>query len=221
VTLHDHIQRYLELVDTANSLFQKVKASHAALMPCTQGCDDCCSVYFQLSLIEAFVINGYFKSQVDPRMQQEVMKKAADVEPMFQQALRASSTRSEEERELGGKSSDEVLGALRIPCVLHVDGSCLLYEHRPITCRLYGAPQKIGGQVIACPKTGFQRNQAYLSIDVAKINETLHDYSREFLSDLIGLTPTSAAEMLFPLPTALRINFDKEFFTDLKARLQA
>ncbi len=130
-----------------------------------------------------------------------------------------STATNDEEQEPGGRSRDEALGALRIPCVLHVDGSCLLYEHRPITCRLYGTPQKIGGQVIACPKTGFRKNHAYLSIDVTKINETLRDYSREFLTDLIGMTPTTMTEMLFPLPTALRINFDKAFFKDLKEKL--
>ncbi len=220
MTLHDHIQRYMELVSTADALFEKVRESHSALMPCKQGCDDCCSVYFRLSLIESFVINGFFRSYVDAHKRQQVMRKAADVEPMFEQASGRSSARNKEE-EVAGKSADEILGTVRIPCVLHVEGSCLLYEHRPITCRLYGTPQKIGDQVIACPKTGFRRNHAYLSIDVTRINETLYIYSQEFLTDLIGFAPTTMTEMLFPLPTALRIDFDKEFFTALKQRLKA
>lgn len=218
--LNDHVQRYLGLVNTADALFDQVRESHAQLMPCKPGCNDCCSVYFRVGLIEAFVINGYFRHDVDAHIQQMVLRRTAEVEPMFEQALKRSYPADRPEQNAVETSAEKVLGAVRIPCVLHADGSCLLYEHRPITCRLYGTPQKIGDQVIACPKTGFQKNHGYLAIDVTKINETLHGYSREFLVDLIGIDPRARRELLFPLPTALRLNFDKSFFMSLRERLE-
>lgn len=220
MTLNEHIQRYLRLVNTADALFQQVKHTHAELMPCMPGCDDCCSVYFRLTLIEAFVINGYFRHDLDAHTQRGILVRAAALEPLFEQALKRCDPGGEAKQGSNEARPEEMLGAIRIPCVLHADGSCRLYEKRPITCRVYGAPQKIGDQVIACPRTGFQRNQAYLSIDVTRINRTLQEYSREFLIDIIGMEPT-ARELWFPLPTALRTNFDKSFFVSLRERFEA
>ncbi len=220
MTLNEHIQRYLRLVNTADALFDQVRQSHAKLMPCKVGCDDCCSVYFQLTLIEAFIINGYFRHELDSKTQQDVLARTKHIEPLFEQALGRLAPKNKWDEKGADTSMGQSLGAVRIPCVLHMHGSCLLYQSRPITCRLYGAPQRIGDQVIACPRTGFQVDHAYLAVDVTKINESLQRYSAEFLADLLGITSIAQLDLFFPLPTALRLSFDKTFFTSLREKLE-
>lgn len=221
MTLNEHIQRYLKLANQADELFEKVRNNHSDLMPCQIGCNDCCSVYFELSLIEAYVIHGFFGSHVSPEIQKDIRERALVVEPLFrEQQLIASRLRN-----FGQLDPDELIvrnvATAIIPCILNLDGSCLLYDCRPITCRLYGTPQKIGDRITACPKTGFQKNRNYLSIEVTKINQALYDYSRDFLIDLIGIAPRSFPGLVMPVPTALKTPFDKSFFISLRDNLES
>jgi hypothetical protein len=100
---------------------------------------------------------------------------------------------------------------ISVPCPLNEDGGCLLYEHRPITCRLYGVPQKIGPRVISCPKTGFETGTKYQTVNVDEIQGALLRYSREFLQDLTGRT-SKRPPRFFSLGEALHTSFDREFF---------
>lgn len=219
MTLEEHVCRYLELVADAESLFRSVSTSHGDLMPCKQGCDDCCSVYFELSLIEAFAISGFFARNLSSEHRDSALQRAAQSEPMFNIARK----RFQELVDAGERDADDVADAasrLRILCPLNHDGACVLYEHRPITCRIYGAPQKIGDKVLSCPRTLFRKGEKYLTVSVDEINRKLHEYSNEFLMDLIGVLYPEFPGPLFSMPQALQTRFDKEFFLSLKQTLE-
>lgn len=219
MTLQEHIRRYLELVADAESLFGSVSNSHGDLMPCKEGCDDCCSVYFELSLIEAFVISRFFTRNLSSEHRDPVLQRAAQSEPMFNIAR----NRFQELADADDGEADDISDAasrLRILCPLNHDEACVLYEHRPITCRIYGAPQKIGDKVLSCPRTLFRKGEKYLTVSVDEINHKLHEYSNEFLMDLIGVPYPEFSGPLFSMPQALQTRFDKEFFLSLKQTLE-
>ena len=215
MTLQEHLRRYLEFVARVDQLFRSVAEAHADLMACKPGCDDCCSVYFELSLIEAFYLSGMVRDQLNAHARDRLLARADQAEPVFRHArgiLQGISNRGpDSEREVQDAAS-----RLKIRCPLNEDGICVLYEHRPVTCRLYGTPQKIGDRVISCPKTGFRPGNQYTSVDVNALQRQLFDYSCDFLMDLIGTAPSAPPGPLFTVPDAVRTGFDKDFFIALK-----
>jgi hypothetical protein len=215
MTLQEHIQRYLELADQADRLFQSVAARHGDLMRCKLGCDDCCAVYFELSLIEAFVVSGMFTERVSEKSRKRALARADHVEPLYSQAGLLLQQKAAEEGAISAALLEEA-SRLKIPCPLREDGACILYAQRPITCRLYGTPQKIADRVVSCPKTGFREGEHYVTVDVDALQQRLFEYSRELLIDLIGFAPAEPPGPLFSMPVTLRTRFDKQFFLSLR-----
>ncbi len=86
MNLQEHIQRYVELVCRADRLFESVAQRHGELLTCKPGCDDCCSVFFQLSLIEAFFVSGMFRQKLSSSALERVLARAEQSGALFQQA---------------------------------------------------------------------------------------------------------------------------------------
>lgn len=214
--IEEHIRRYLELTARADRLFAAVEKAHGDLMPCKPGCDDCCSVYFELALIEAFTISGMFLRDVTGPCRDRVLARAEVAEPLFREARSLLAG-------MGASGSGDVVeyaSKLKIPCPLKEDGCCVLYDYRPITCRIYGTPQSIGNRVVSCPRTGFVKGGRYTSVNVDAIHRELYEYSREFLVDLIGVAPAAPPGPLFSVPLALKTSFDRAFFVSLSEALE-
>jgi hypothetical protein len=214
--IEEHIRRYLELVARADRLFASVEKAHRDLMPCGPGCDDCCSVYFELSLIEAFTLSGMFKECVKGAARDRALARAEESAPLYLEARSIFAS-------IGSSGEGDVVDSaarLKIPCPLKEDGCCILYEHRPITCRIYGTPQNIGNRVVSCPRTSFVKGRRYTSVNVEAIHKELYEYSREFLLDLIGVSSTVPPGPLFSVPLALRTSFDRDFFVELSRALE-
>jgi hypothetical protein len=218
MNFQDHIRRYLELVASANRLFEAVHREHGHLMGCKPGCDECCSVYYELSLIEAFVINGMFDQVVSRSAARRALKRAESVEPLFLKAKEDLLTAPQDTATQAGLQ--EAAARIRLQCPLNEEGGCVLYEYRPITCRLYGVPQKISGRVVSCPRSGFLKGDLYTTVDVDDMQRRLFEFSREFLEDMVGVGPSAPPGPLFFIATALRTRFDKGFFLSLREGLQ-
>lgn len=214
MNLQDHISRYLDLVGQAEELFETVQRSHGDLMACKPGCDDCCHVYFKVSLIEAFVISAMFRQNLSNGAQERVLARSENVEPLFREAeiLLRRPDPGEKDELL------ETASRIKIPCPLNEDQTCALYAYRPITCRLYGTPQKIADRVVSCPRCRFSEGSKYMTVDVNEIQRQLYEYSRELLKDLIGID-VPAPGPGYSLPETLRTVFDKNFFLTLRDSL--
>jgi Fe-S-cluster containining protein len=215
MNLQEHIQRYVELVRRADRLFETVARQHGSLLNCKPGCDDCCSVFFQLSLIEAFFVSGMFRQELETTVQERVLARAEQSGSLFHQATVMLAGMEGTDRE----ELSEAAAKLKIPCPLIEDHGCVLYEHRPITCRLYGVPQKIGTKVVSCPHNGFRTGVRYTTVDVDEIQQILYRYSSELLENLIGRCPSAPPGPLFSVPQALRTSFDRSFFETLRETL--
>jgi Fe-S-cluster containining protein len=217
MTLNDHLLRYLDFLNRMDSLFDAVKKRHGGLMPCGPGCEDCCNVYFDLGLIEAFYISGAFARELSEKARSEVAARSCEAESAFNRTNRILGEMAER-----GDSADVVEAAsrVRIRCPLLDQGQCVLYAHRPATCRAYGTPQRIRGRVVTCPRTGFREGENYLTVEVDKMRDELNSYSRELLYDLIGMEPAFGQAPRYSLPLALRTRFDKAYFLSLMETLR-
>lgn len=90
----------------------------------------------------------------------------------------ALSTLPDSDRELLRARAPYFNDMLTCP-LLHDDGSCLLYPHRPLICRTHGMPLRItegsGCRVDFCPENFRSRTSlpGYAIIDLDRLNEVL------------------------------------------------
>jgi Fe-S-cluster containining protein len=175
-------------------------------------------VYYELTLIEAFVVNGMFGRTVPRPVARRALKRAESVEPLFLKAK--TDLISVPTETVTAEGLQEAAAKIKLQCPLNEEGGCVLYEYRPITCRLYGVPQKIANRVVSCPRSQFAKGDRYTTVDVNEIQTRLFEFAREFLEDMIGEGPSSPPGPLFFMATALKTQFDKDFFLSLKEGLR-
>lgn len=170
-------QNYELLVDKADAAFRRVAEEHGDCVRCAPGCADCCQAVFGLFLLEAAYLRDHFE-----RLGSEEKKAAL---------MRCSQTDRDLRRLENTLKAHEddprmqayVLSRERVRCpLLNDDQACILYAHRPITCRVYGIPTKIQGKARACGKAGFEQGRPYPVFDLDTVNRDLFVLSGELLS---------------------------------------
>jgi Fe-S-cluster containining protein len=119
-------------------LVQNDSAKYADQMQCGKGCTACCHGLFDISLEDALqVARGY--QQLPPEIQQRVNARASVLQQgILEQGPSSAPTFFGED----DPRIDEIVNAANsppCPC-LGANGECLIYDHRPISCRLEGVP---------------------------------------------------------------------------------
>jgi hypothetical protein len=90
-----------------------------------------------------------------------------------------------------------IMAAERIRCpLLNQEQDCVLYTHRPITCRVYGIPTRIHGKARVCGKSGFQANESYRAFDLDGVYQSLYGLSLELLRDSGAEDPEKASLLI-------------------------
>ena len=201
--------KYEALSKAADQVFERVRQAFPDCVQCREECADCCHALFDLTLIEALYLNEKFKARYD----------GAEREAMLEEANRVDRTIHKLKREAyrdlkAGKSEDEILAALgekRVRCpLLNERDMCDMYQHRPITCRLYGIPTAIGGKGRTCSLSKFEGGKSYPTADIDKIHSRLQEISAELLRDIQSAN-IKLADLLMPLSMALITEFDDAF----------
>lgn len=134
------IEQYGTLLKEVDDWFSGCLVSFPDLINCRSGCSGCCRGLFDITLLDALNL----KQGVDrlpPEVRQAVIVKARrQLEGLGRQWPEFAypwllEAVSEEKRSLMMPENDTT------PCVLLSDnGCCLVYDHRPMTCRLHGIP---------------------------------------------------------------------------------
>ena len=92
----------------------------------------------------------------------------------------------------------------RILCpLLDEKNECILYPHRPITCRVYGIPTMIQGMPRVCGKAGFKKDQSYPAFNIDGVHRELHDLSKEVLKGA-GTNDPERASLLISVSKVIR-----------------
>lgn len=136
------MQEYRRLLARVDDWYRSVKAT------CSIGCRDCCLGLFDIS-------------QADAELLQEGMANLDDATRRDIEARSLALLDRLGVRSLDGLNDDQIdevcsrMGPVECP-VLGPKGECRLYEFRPLTCRLMGAPVvDLSGEEIhpeGCPK---------------------------------------------------------------------
>jgi Fe-S-cluster containining protein len=134
------LENYGSLLSSVDIWFARCISSSPGRVKCTQGCSECCRGLFDITLLDAWYLKSGF-DRLDESIKKHVRTKAKkrlkslrkiwpDLEAPY-----ILNVKPENDWEELMPDEDET------PCPLLSDkGECLVYDFRPMTCRLHGIP---------------------------------------------------------------------------------
>ncbi len=142
------LENYGSLLKSVDRWFARCVADFPGLISCGQGCCSCCRGIFDITLLDAWFLKSGF-DKLDERTKTSVMHKAQQRLKLMKKVWPELdvpfilNVRPEEDWEALMPDDDDT------PCpLLSESGECLVYDFRPMTCRLHGIPLvDISGEV--------------------------------------------------------------------------
>jgi len=138
--MNEMLDRYESLLGEVDGWFEACLSRHAGLIACHHGCSACCRGLFDITLLDALCLKRGFDRL--PRSVQEAVQLKA-VAPLVELVGRwPEFSRPWVLNLIPEQLWDEMMPEEdETPCPLLSDeGSCLVYDQRPMTCRLNGIP---------------------------------------------------------------------------------
>ncbi len=204
-----YFEKYEAVVAMADEVFERVQKEFPECVKCKIKCDDCCYALFDLTLIEAIYLNHQFNKIIKDKERERLIERSNRADRKIHKIKRKAY-----KEKAGGKKEADILTDLageRIRCPLLNDKEmCDLYEHRPITCRLYGMPTSIGGVGYTCGKSGFIEGKQYPTVNLDLIQKKLYDITAEFVHR-IKSRHGKMADMLVPVSMAMLTDYDADY----------
>lgn len=168
VDLGDYFQQYEAIVAQIKDDVQAAAKGARHAQHCGSESDLCCWTDVELSLMEAIYFNYRLNRHLKGEQRMKAIRRALSI------SRTAAETTERQQRESNVQAND---GALRQKpddsnlCPLSLEKRCLIYDHRPITCRLYGVSDDL------IEKSGVASVLHRLS------NEVFYVYSGFFMKD--------------------------------------
>ena len=207
--LTKHFVKYEAVVHLVDQVFDRVKSEFPKEVFCREKCSDCCYAIFDLTLIEALYINHKFNEKFSGIEKADLIAVADKTDRALVKMKRNAFKevkKGEEELQVVGRMSQE-----RVRCpLLGKDDLCLLYDSRPITCRVYGIPTSTAGSSHICGRTNFVQGQPYPTMNMDKIYTQLQLLSAELIRD-IKSEKIRMHELLVPVSMAMITSFNEEY----------
>lgn len=193
---------YELLADKAEAAFQRMQTEYGSSMKCELHCSDCCHAVFGLFLIEAVYIQEHFYP-IDQEQKRQALIRSQAADQSLEQLQNKLKTFENDPH-----MQTYTLARERIRCPLLDDqNECILYQRRPITCRVYGIPTKMQEKVRACGKAGFKTSETYPIFDLDGIYQDLFILSKELLLEA-GVDKTDKASLLISMSKTIQTPTD-------------
>jgi len=202
----EYFERYEAVVADVDAVFKKFEADMPDLVKCGKGCSDCCYALFDITMVEAIYLNHKFNEKFSGIERSQIMERADQADRQIHKLKRKVYKASQQ-----GRPTQEILQEVakaRVRCpLLGDDNLCVLYENRPITCRLYGVPTSIAGQAHTCNQAGFEGGVKYPTVNMDIVIDKLIAIGRDMQKG-IDSKFKELGEMLVPVSMALVTDFN-------------
>jgi Fe-S-cluster containining protein len=199
---------YEGLLNTVDTAFDRVKKQYPECVKCDIRCADCCHALFDLTLIEALYINHHFNKKFQGTARERLLERANAADRKIYKIKRKAYQDHED-----GKNDEVILTEIaleRVRCpLLNEHDQCDLYDHRPVTCRIYGIPTAIGGKGHTCGKSAFAPGKSYPTMNMDALYEILYHISTELAAQI--QSRYKIADMLVPLSMAMLTDYNEEY----------
>jgi Fe-S-cluster containining protein len=207
IDINIYFTKYQEFMQGVDQIFNKMKNDYPQEVRCDQGCTECCFALFDLPLIEALYLNKKF-NELEPDLRTRILIEADKADRQttkIKKELHKEHQKGVPEQEIIKKAS-----RIKLRCPLLIDNKCVLYDHRPITCRLYGIPMDMGNITASCSESGFEAGKEYPGVHMNRVHDRLVSMSRELAEALNSKYP-ELHTMLVPLSMCLLTDYNKEY----------
>ncbi|MBU0465677.1 MAG: YkgJ family cysteine cluster protein [Proteobacteria bacterium] len=209
MNLREHFVKYEAVVHMADAVFDRVKKDFPKEVFCREKCSDCCYAIFDLTLIEALYLNDKFLKKFTGKEKNDLIEIAGKTDRALTKMKRDAYKEVKNganELEIVGKMSQE-----RVRCpLLGENDLCVMYEHRPLTCRIYGIPTSTAGVSHICGRTNFVQGKPYPTLNMDKIYTQLQLLSAQLVKD-IKSNNIKMHEMLIPVSMTMVTDFNEEY----------
>jgi Fe-S-cluster containining protein len=165
--LNEILKSYGKLLRTVDKWFAGVMAGNPGQVTCQRGCSDCCRSMFDITLLDAWLLKAGF-DRLPSSVKDNIFKAATARLDELSKLLPGLekpyilNVFPEAEWEKLMRDDDET------PCLLLDDnGLCLVYDYRPMTCRLHGLP--------LVDKSGEVFHDDWCTLNFAGVNPLLND----------------------------------------------
>lgn len=206
------MNEYGRLLAQVDAWFAGCLDRFPAAIACKAGCSDCCRGLFDITLLDACYLKKGFDAlplETKAKVMVKVRERLLSLKNLWPELDHPYilNTRAEDEWEMLMPEEDET------PCVLlGDDGRCLVYEHRPMTCRLNGLPlMDISGE----PFHDDWCTMNFRDMDPSHMTELRWPFYSHFTRELAlfreftkKLTGKAVNELDTFIPLALLIDFD-------------
>ncbi len=202
---------YYRLLGRVDTWFVRCLEAVPESIRCAQGCSGCCRGLFDISYLDAQLLRSGFDA-LPGVLRLEVLGRARSrmlelegLWPGFAPPYILNDLPTEDWREM--PEQDET------PCVLlGDDGLCLIYEHRPLTCRLHGLPQvELSGELFdgdCCSLNRFSPTTLQ-ALSRLPFGELFREEGRLIQAHALALLGRSREELDTLIPAAVLIDFDQ------------
>lgn len=180
--INDLLGRYGELLGEVDQWFMRCLVRHSGLIACHKGCSACCRGLFDITLMDAL----YLKQGLDllpTRTREAVVTKSirrleemSHLWPEFAPPWILNHIPEEQWGEMMPEEDET-------PCPLLSDqGICLVYAHRPMTCRLNGIPLfDVSGEELFDEWCTLN----FAGADPVKLEDIRHPFTELFTQELL------------------------------------
>ena len=206
------LKQYKNLLATVDQWFDRCIESAGTEISCRRGCSACCRGLFEISLLDAALLQKGF-SILDENCRQRILGKSRarlhslqQQWPDFQEPFILNTLPHEEWFEMPEEDMT--------PCpLLSDDGTCLVYQFRPMTCRLHGLPNiDVSGESFSDEYCSLN----FLDTNPLEMKELRWEFRKTFEQEfeLLGsfsekITGRRQLELDTFIPTALLIDFNR------------
>ncbi|RQD61815.1 YkgJ family cysteine cluster protein [Desulfonatronovibrio magnus] len=205
--LSRYFKAYEDLQKRTDDLFLQMKKNFSAEVQCDNGCTECCYALFDLPLVEALYLNSRFQD-VESSVRHQILIEADKADRKLHKIKKKLAQYHHD----GADARDVLLKASKekVQCPLLFDGRCAMYQHRPVTCRLYGIPLNTEYGVAACALSGFTQGKQYPTVHMQKLYQELMALSEE-IAVSINSRYSQLHTMLVPVSMCLLTEYTKRY----------
>lgn len=205
------LENYRLLLGKIDQWFSRCQADYPEEIACGKGCSGCCRGLFDITILDAALLKSGFErlpEDLAEMIKNKAVKRLLIIQSIWPEFSHPFTLNHRQEHEI------EVLLASDndTPCVLlDENGRCLLYDYRPMTCRLHGLPHvDVSGEVMEsdyCTMNFTGSDPLELNGLQGEFQLILHreaELGRHYTKKLLG---KAVSELDTLIPTALLIDF--------------
>ncbi len=138
--MHPWIEQHRRFLEEIGEWYCRVRRAQGSRMQCGRGCALCCHGLFDVSLADAFLVAEAVQA-LPPALREEVTDRARRIQSGIAEAV-PQLPAPYFLHTIDEQTVDEIVeSANASPCVfLGTGNECLIYNNRPLACRLEGLP---------------------------------------------------------------------------------